>query len=206
MSPGEGNLPWGFSVKRTLVTAAAALALSVEEFKVHARIDDTEEDTLISSMLSVAEQAAENFTWRKFVTQTWDEFFDGFDDPLYLSFAPVQSVTSVSYVDENGATQTLSSSIYELGSEYDVPLIRRKYNQVWPTTRTHEDVVTVRYVVGYTSVPARIQQAIAIHAAWQYRNREGSELFATRLDSFPETFYALLRPFRLQRFMAIGER
>lgn len=187
--------------KRILISGAASRALSVATFKTHARIDETAEDTLIGTLLDAAEDEAESFTWRKFITQTWDEYFDGFTDPLVLAFAPVSSITSISYTDANGTTQTLASTAYELAEENGLAIARLKYNQVWPTTRAHEDVVTVRYVAGYgsaTDVPQRILQAIAVHAAWSHRNREGD------VEPMPQTFWRLLRPFRLQRFKTIG--
>lgn len=187
--------------KRVLFAAASERALSVANFKVHARIDETAEDTYIGTLLDAAEDEAESYCWRKFVTQTWDQYFDGFADQLVLAFAPVQSITSISYVDENGTTQTLATSVYELAELDGLAVVRLKYNQSWPVTRSHEDVVTVRYVCGYgaaAAVPQRIIQAIAVHAAWAYRNREGD------IEQFPQTFYRLLRPFRLMRFSSIG--
>jgi uncharacterized phiE125 gp8 family phage protein len=187
--------------KRVLITAATERALSVTNFKTHARIDETAEDTYIGTLLDAAEDEAETFCWRKFITQTWDQYFDGFSDPLVLAFAPVSSITSISYLDENGTTQTLATSVYELAEVDGLAVVRLKYNQSWPTTRAHEDVVTVRFICGYgaaTAVPQRIIQAIAVHAAWAYRNREGD------VEKLPETFHRLLRPFRLQRFASIG--
>ena len=187
--------------KRVLITAATERALSVTNFKTHARIDETAEDTYIGTLLDAAEDEAETFCWRKFITQTWDQYFDGFADPLVLAFAPVSSITSISYLDENGTSQTLATSVYELAEVDGLAVVRLKYNQSWPVTRAHEDVVTVRFVCGYgaaASVPQRIIQAIAIHAAWAYRNREGD------VEQFPQTFHRLLRPFRLQRFASIG--
>lgn len=188
--------------KRVLITPPSGRALSVTTFKAHARIDETAEDTLIGSLLDVAEDEAESFTWRKFLAQTWDQYFDGFGEELHLGFAPVASITSITYIDVNGTTQTLSASVYELAEENGLAEVRLKYGQVWPVTRCHDDVVTVRYVAGYgtaADIPPRILQAIAIHAAWSYRNREGD------IEQFPQTFHRLLRPFRLQRFCAIGD-
>jgi uncharacterized phiE125 gp8 family phage protein len=174
----------------------------VSDLKLHARIAETVEDALLADLLDVAEDAAEQFTWRKFLTQTWDQYFDGFDDPLRLKYGDASSITSISYTDEDGDSQTLAATVYELGEEDGGPVVRRKYNQEWATTRAHEDVVVVRFVCGYgaaTAVPQRVHQAIRVHAAWDYRNREGQAM------PLPNTFYQLLRPFRLMRYQAIGE-
>jgi len=131
------------------------------------------------------------------LTQTWDQYFDEFEDPLYLRYPPLGSVTSVKYVDANGDTQTLASSVYEAGEENEIGIVRRQYNQDWPSVRGHEDVVIVQFVCGYggqADVPERIKHAIRLHAGWFYRNREGQLL--------PDAFYRLLAPYRVLEFQA----
>ena len=189
--------------KVSLITAPALRAVTIPEFKDWARIDHTDDDgTVIPRLLDGAIEAAESFLWRRLITQTWDEYFDDFDDPLVLRYSPAQSVTTVTYYDSAGALQTLANTVYELGELNHRSVVRLKYNQDWPSVLDHEDQVIVRYICGYgltsSTVPAEIRSAICIHAAWAYRNREGDVL------PFPDTFRRYLRPFSLRGWVKIG--
>jgi uncharacterized phiE125 gp8 family phage protein len=187
--------------KLELVTAAVGRVLSADDIRTHRRKDATEEDTLLERLSDAAEEEVEAYTWRKLLTQTWDQYYDGFADPLYLRFPPLHSsgVTSVTYTDTNGDTQTLSTNVYEVAEEDGIAVVRRKYSQNWPSTQSHEDVVTVRFVCGYgeaSAVPERIKLAIRLHAAHYDLNREGQPL--------PEAFFRLLNPFRVCKWQPIG--
>ena len=188
-------------VKLSLVTAPTTRLVTAEELTVHSRIDIAEEDDYVEKLIDAAEAEAEEYTARKFLTQTWDQYCDGFTDPLVLHFPPLSSVTSVTYIDADGDTQTLSTDVYETGSQLGSGVVRRKYddNNVlrdWPTdVRTHEDVVIVRFVCGYgdpEDVDERIKQAIRLHATHYFRYREGQKM----TDSWEN----LLSPFRVRGF------
>lgn len=187
--------------KLTLVTGPTGRVISADDIRTHARIDATDEDTYLEGLSDAAEAEAEAYTWRKLLQQTWDQTYDAFADPLFLRYPPLHfsGVTSVTYTDSNGDAQTLATSVYEAGEEDGIAVVRRKYNEVWPTPRSHEDVVTVRFVCGYgaaSAVPERIKQAIRIHAAHYYRNREG--------EAPPEAFFRLLNPFCVNKWQPIG--
>ncbi|MFA7121888.1 MAG: phage head-tail connector protein [Bacilli bacterium] len=178
---------------RTLYAAPTGNVVPIATLAAHLRIDSRDEDAVLNDLLREAVAAVEDATRRRLLTQTWDESFDDFTDPLMLSEQPVSSITSVTYTDSNGDTQTLSTSIYELGKLNGWSVVRKKYDQNWPSTRAHEDVVTVRYVVGYgtaASVPDSLLKAVRVHAAWNHRHREG--------EPIPDGFYHLISPYRLR--------
>lgn len=182
----------------TLVTAADDRVITPGDLRTHSRIDDTGEDSYLEQLIDSATQAAESYTWRRFVTQTWDQSFDAFCDPLVLRYPPLSTtadppVTSITYIDGAGDTQTLSTDVYETARVKGLDVVRRKESQVWPTTQAHADVVTVRMVVGYgdpDDVPEKIKQAVRVHAAHFFENREG--------QTMPDGFYSLLFPYQVR--------
>ena len=179
--------------KRELVTAPSGDVVNIATLAAHLRIDARDEDDVLHDLLTEAVTAVEDYTRRVLLTQTWDQCYDDFDDPLVLAVQPVASITSVTYLDSNGASQTLATSVYELGSENGTPVVRRKYDQDWPVTRDHKDVVIVRYVAGYgdpADVPDSLTKAVRIHAAWNHRHREG--------EPIPDGFYHLLSPYKVR--------
>jgi uncharacterized phiE125 gp8 family phage protein len=153
--------------KISLTTAAAATPIVIADVNAHLKWDDAASNTDVDSaaylttLIDRALDIAETETWSKFYTQTWAEYFDGFDDIIRPTLQPIQSIVTpfITYTDTAGATQTLSSTVYELGKEHGRDVIRLKYSQTWPATRDHADVVCVNMIVGY-GVAAAIPNAL----------------------------------------------
>src|SRR5512137_379977 len=111
-------------MRLSLVTAPAALALDwVSEVKGHLRlITEEERDRVEQVLIPAATSWAETATGRALITQTWKLLLDGFPSGLggwlggyvttgaasaiTLPKPPLQSVTTVKYVDESGVLQT----------------------------------------------------------------------------------------------------
>lgn len=158
-----------------LVTPAAALAVSLSEAKAQLRIDHSDEDTLITSMITAATETAEQITGRAIMPQTWELTLDEFPAVIELTRVPVASVTSVTYVDTAGVTQTLTGTRLRNVDDYASALIVPAYNLEWPDTLDDVDTVKVRFVAGYANaaaVPQPIKNWILINVASMYENRE----------------------------------
>jgi hypothetical protein len=178
----------------TLYAAAAEEPVTAAEVKAQARIDLTDDDAMITTyLIPAARDYAETFLGRKLVTQTWDltlDYFPSSANPIYfdwgVSYAndtatillpnpPVSTITSITYTDTDGATQTLSASGYTLDTKSLVARLGPSYGNSWPSTYAVMNAVTVRFVCGYgaaAAVPPAIRQAILILAADMYQNRE----------------------------------
>lgn len=156
-----------------LVTGPTIEPVDLADAKLAANFaeDQTDKDNTFTALIQSEREKAESFTGRAFITQTWDRKYDcGFPDVIELPKPPVQSVTSITYVDTNGITQTLSPSLYVVDKPtgpYAMPArIVPAYGTAWPQTRDMPSAVTVRFVCGYgddaESVPASIRQAITM--------------------------------------------
>jgi uncharacterized phiE125 gp8 family phage protein len=159
-----------------LITAASALAVSLVEAKAHLRVDVSDDDTLISALVTAATEMAEQYTGRAIMPQTYMLTLDAFPSALELTRTPVASVTSIAYADTSGTVQTLSSSLYALdnldgnGNAYVVPA----YNTSWPDTRDQVNALTCTFVAGYANaaaVPESIKSWIKLMAGAMYDNR-----------------------------------
>jgi uncharacterized phiE125 gp8 family phage protein len=122
---------------------------------------DTSYDALITRMIASERSFVEKYCGIRIVTQTIVAKCDAFCDFARLPFGPVQSISSVTYVDVDGATQTLATSVYEVRADNLQASMVLKYNQVWPTTQVGSRI-TVTAVVGYASVPSDIVSAILL--------------------------------------------
>jgi uncharacterized phiE125 gp8 family phage protein len=163
------------------ITAPIAQPVTLAEAKSHLRAGD-DEDALITALIVTATEAAEQATGRALMTQTWEAGFDAFGDALILTRSPVVSITSVTYIDSVGATQTLSASSYRLiADDFGTARVILAYGAEWPALRGDEDGVKVRYVAGYASaglVPEPIKSWIYLQIGAMYENREAETIGA----------------------------
>lgn len=151
--------------------------IDLAELKDFLRIDGTDNDTLISVLLSAAVDYVEGATGRGLLAQSWKQTFTYFDDIKSLYRSPVASITSVKYYDVSGAQQTLASSVYELVDE-EPARIRLKKDQSWPATDGREDGIEIIFVVGYgaaAAIPEVLKFAVRVVVGWMYENRQGGE-------------------------------
>jgi uncharacterized phiE125 gp8 family phage protein len=191
-------------MKLDLVTAPAAEPISTAVAKAHLRVDFATDDTLIDSLVVAARQYVEQITGRALITQTWDLFLEGFmGQEIHIPNAPLQSVTSVKYIDTGGSEQTFSSDNYTVFTYSSHPgEVALNYNETWPATRRVENAVTVQFKAGYgdagSNVPQPILQAMLLLVGHWYENRE-STVAGMRVEPFmlPEAFDMLIAPYRI---------
>jgi uncharacterized phiE125 gp8 family phage protein len=145
---------------------------TLDDCKLHIRVDHTYEDALISTLLSGAIDLFEKHTRRFLNAQslTWKQ--DGLTKQIILPQGPVTSVTSVTVRTKTG-TQTIDSSLYLtfVGQSETKPQIFFLDNVVLPEVDGYPYAVTVTYAVGTTSIPASINQAILLLVGHWYENR-----------------------------------
>lgn len=203
------SLCWSTSLK----TAPTTEPISLEEAKLHLRVatDQTDEDELIASLVVAAREHIETYTNRALITQTWYWKADAFpywNAPIVLPRPPLSSITSVSYVDANGSTQTWAagSSGYQLvkptGPKAQYATIWPSYQQIYPVTRYQPEAVTIEYVCGYgneTNVPESIKHAMKLLIGHLYENREAVTLDASPVE-LPLAIPALLGSYTVERF------
>lgn len=202
-----------------LVTAPAAEPVSLDEVKSHLRVTADTEDELIDALITAARQhvdGRDGWLGRGLVTQTWELGLDGFptgweypSDPwprataIQVPLPPLQSVTSVKYIDPNGTEQTLASTEYVVHTAEEPGLIVLAYGKNWPSIRVEPGAVRVRFVAGYglaKDVPRPIKLGLSAYVAHFYEHREpviltggvGSPV------AIPMHVEALLQPYRME--------
>jgi len=135
-------------------------------------------DPLLGALIASARAAAELELRRYLVTQTLDAYFDAFPcgERSEILLPPLQSVTSITYVDIDGATQTLAADQYQVDAKSQPARIKPAYGLTWPSTREQDNAVIVRFVAGYgpaAAVPACIKQWMLMRIATMYEKTDG---------------------------------
>lgn len=189
------------------ITPPASEPITVAEVMAHCRLDAANLETgyadAIGVLISAARSQAEQELRRYLITQTLeyraDRFpwlsvhrigqycSDRYSDAITLP--PAQSVTSIIYVDANGATQTLDAGQYIVDA--DAQPARIAPVAQWPTASRQMNAVKVRFVAGYgeaTAVPACIKAWLLLKVA---------EMHPSVKQPMPEYADGLLDPERI---------
>jgi uncharacterized phiE125 gp8 family phage protein len=184
------------------VTAPTAEPLQVSEARRHLALDDSYYDDYISSLVEVTRATVQAHTHRQLVTATFDAKLDALpagQGTLCLPYGQLQSITSVSYTDTAGVSQTFSSGDYDVSIAREPGTIRPAYGEVWPVARLEQEAATVRFVCGYgaaSAVPQAIKQAMLLLIGHYFNNREQT-IVGTMASEIPQGSQALLAPFVL---------
>jgi uncharacterized phiE125 gp8 family phage protein len=180
-----------------LITPPATEPIGLQEAKDQLNRTDSADDQLIEMIISEARDYIEGKASKALLTQTWDQSMDGFPWSVYSPFAgnadwielrraPVQSVTSITYIDSTGTPNVWPSSNYVAALVGEPPRIVPAFGKVWPAVALQPlEGVIVRFVAGYTSaalIPGRYREAQMLMIGHWYQNRE-AVLTGTRLVS-----------------------
>jgi uncharacterized phiE125 gp8 family phage protein len=186
-------------MKFTVTVPPALEPVSLAEAKAHCRITSTDEDGLLAGYVLAARQYVETICGIALITQTIEAYFNCFDI-RFLPRWPVQSVSSISYMDVNAVPQVLASTVYYSNLSDRPAYVSLQYSQYWPNVYYRENAVTVTFVAGYGSspgsIPEPIRQAILMLVGHWYENRETVNVGSVATE-LPFAVAALLAPFKV---------
>ena len=122
--------------------------VSLTEAKLHLRVDGSDDDVLITGLIQAARQFCENHEAKSYCVKTYTLKMDALKD-VCLPYPPLIKVDSVTYLDDDGDTQTLSTDVYDVDAHSEPGRVYLAYNQNWPTTRAETNAVSVVYKAGH---------------------------------------------------------
>lgn len=165
-----------------LASPPAEEPVSLDEAKLHLRIDHSEEDALIAGLIGAARRHIEETVLsRALITQTWELYLDRFPAKAIIKLPrpPLQSVESIKYTLEDGSEATFSASNYIVDNVSEPGRIVLKRDASWPAdTLIPVNGVKVTFAAGYgddpADVPDPIKQAMLLLIGDLYENREES--------------------------------
>jgi uncharacterized phiE125 gp8 family phage protein len=206
------------ALKPVRTVAPAAALLTTAEAKAHLRVDFTDDDTLIDSLVATATAYLDGYAGvlgRALITQTWSQAFDGLPDcgqsgpwavargpdRLRLPLGPLGDTVSIAYWS-GGVSSAFSSTRWRALSDALGPFVQLVDGETWPVVDCRPDALTVTWTCGYgataAAVPLPILHAAKLLVGHWYANREGVDVSSGRGTAIevPMAVDALLMPYR----------
>lgn len=181
--------------------------ITLTEAKAHLRYDLSDEDDLVEALIVSARQWCEEYTRRKFITQTVSHTLDTFPCGVWeLQGGNVQSISSITYIDAAGDPQIMPASDY-ISELTQLPArVEPAPGEAWPATQRRIGAATITYVVGYepelgsptdyaAAVPRPIRHAMLMLLAHMFENREA--VAYGNPSEMPLAVEPLLQPYRV---------
>lgn len=166
-----------------LTTGPTVEPVTLAEAKSHLRIDITDDDTDITALIVAAREYIETQLNKQLITATYTWRIDTFPlgvKPFVIPYPafPLQTVTSINYIDVDGDSQLLATSVYNVNTDDEPAEITLKFDQTWPDIRTQDNAVTLVLVAGFgdaaSDVPESLEVAIKLLVGHFYENREAT--------------------------------
>lgn len=153
--------------------------VTLDDIKLHCRIDHDDEDDMLLTLITTARQFCETFTGQSFITQTLEYDLQKWPSgrAIYLPRPPVQTIAEVKYVDEDGVDVPLTvGDDYLIDTDSTLARVVLPSSITWPTETLYEvNPIVVTFTAGYGvigDVPEYLKAAIKLLVAVYYENRE----------------------------------
>ena len=164
----------------TTLTEPVTEPVTLVEAKAYLRVDNTDEDTLIGTLITAARQWVESYLDRALILRQLVLRLDTFPVEIELPQPPLSSAgtttaISLTYTLETGTTATLSSSEYRIDRTSTPGVLRQNYSGSWPGHLNDYNSIAVTYWAGYGSdegdMPPAIKNAILLMVGHLFENR-----------------------------------
>ncbi|KZC99697.1 MULTISPECIES: hypothetical protein [unclassified Thalassospira] len=188
----------------SLKTAPGERIVTLDQAKAQLRVPAAfaDEDDYIESLVLGAESyidGRDGILGRALVSQTWVGTLDGaFPSEITLPLPPLQTVSSIKYIDADGVEQTLDSAEYQVINNVEPGLIVPAFGKTWPTVRVQRQAITVEFVAGYgtaAELPEKVRQMVLFLVGHWYINRVPINV-GNIVNDIPETFMSLFNATR----------
>lgn len=186
-----------------VTTGPTVEPVNVEDARRNLDLDDLYRDEDLELWITEARKAVEYDARVALNTQTRSlalHCFPASDSFEVGTVSPLISVTSITYLDTAGASQTLATSVYKVDTARRPGVVWLKYTQTWPSTYGEANAVTVTYTAGYgpaaSDVPEAAKTAMYLLMRYRLDNPDGYRVGKDEKDGIQGYWTAInrLRP------------
>jgi uncharacterized phiE125 gp8 family phage protein len=159
----------------TRTSSPSGLAVSLDEAKNHLRVSGGDQDDPITLLIEASTEKLERDINRGILSATWQQAmycFPANGQAIDLMMGMNTNVSSITYVDTDGVTQTLDPSMYSYSAGRGC-VFNADASGDWPEVSTDvvSDKVFVNFSCGVTDegcVPRMMKQAILLEVGRGY--------------------------------------
>lgn len=186
-----------------LLSGPAGEPVALADARLHLRVDTTDDDSFISSLITTSRLQVEAALGLGLMTQIWLLQADCWplNGLVELPLRPVQSVDEIRVLDADGNATVLDSISYAVDLNSDRPRIASRTGY-WPIPGARLNGIEIEFSVGFgaesSAVPDDIRQALLLLIAHWYEHR-GLEPGDTNPTSIPNAISSLLTPYKAVR-------
>lgn len=159
-----------------LKTAPTGYPLTLTEAKAHLNILSDLDDELISFLIGVATEQAEEITNRQLMRSTYEMTMDILPDRFEIKKPPLHAVEKIEYIPEGSDSYVLlDASKYMVDTTVEPGVVIRRNDATYPAISWMVNAVRVTFTAGYAdeaSVPKSIKQWMLIRIATLFEHRE----------------------------------
>jgi uncharacterized phiE125 gp8 family phage protein len=176
-----------------LIISPSVEPVTLDEAKLHLKVDTTDDDALIATLIAAARARAEWNTGRAFVTQGWMLWRDCWAECVEIPLPPLQAVSAVTVYAPDGTASVIDPSNYTVDTASQPGRI--VFGCIPPVGLRAVNAISVAFTAGYGDaagdVPAPVREAILEIVAELYVHRGDAPADLTL------TIQALLAPYRI---------
>tara|TARA_Y100000361_G_scaffold145527_1_gene154816 strand:+ start:630 stop:1217 length:588 start_codon:yes stop_codon:yes gene_type:complete len=158
----------------TRQSSPSGLAVTLQEVKDHLRISGNSQDDELTLLIEASTEKLERDINRGLLQANWQQAMFDFPcdgEQIDLMMGSAISVSSITYVDSDGVTQTLDSSLYTFSRGREC--VFNNSDGTWPevNNQTKGDKVFINFTCGVmdeSCVPRLYKQAIMLEVGRAY--------------------------------------
>lgn len=179
---------------RTVEPAALPVALADAKKQCEISASDTTHDSHITRLIKAATADVERHARRALITQTWRlslndwpigkvhqrNRYAGYNARVLIPRPPLQSVSSITYVNDGGVVTTLAVDKYQVTAGASPGYVEPSFGEVWPVVRPETvEPIKITFVAGFgdteSSVPEQFKNLVFELVAFRFMNRGDAE-------------------------------
>jgi uncharacterized phiE125 gp8 family phage protein len=183
-----------------ILARGTAEPVTLAEAKLHLRVDLSDDDALITAMISAARDMVERYTSRTLIYTAYRLTMDNWPYDIELPRSPAieaeaNLITGIAYItpriryydgDGNQQTMTYAAGDFEVLLDNNPPLLVLPPSGIWPVTYPlQRGAIEIDWIAGYgaasTGIPQLLRIAIMMLVAHWYEHREAVGSFGSEV-------------------------
>lgn len=193
------------------IGAATSKPVTLEDLKLHCRVDVADEDASLGTYLDAATEYVTDRTSLVLAPVSYQIDRDDWCSSLQVLVSPVREIASVKYLDVNASLVTVDPSLYRWERTDRGAIVEFLSSFIRPVLADdRDDAVQIAFQAGFDDpnatgsgdepaliLPVRVKQVILLIAAHWFANREA--VSADNLSTIPLAAESLLAQLRVYR-------